>query len=109
MSNEQNAIELKHAAKMYGVSQRALYQALRDRGALDANNHPTTDYLRANYFTARFRSHQLPGTNIVRYYTVTRVLPLGLSLISQLAKELKENKPTTQTTTTQAITTGANA
>lgn len=87
-----HSLEIAKAAELVGIGSVTLFRELRRRNVLDEKNIPVRYYAENHYFRSSFRRHLLRGTLIKRYYTVTEVLPLGMALISEIAREIRHGR-----------------
>lgn len=77
-------VTIAQAAQSLGIGSRRLFQLLRQRGLLSANNIAQRQYVDAGYLRNEHRSHYLPGTKVQRWYTVPLVTGSGMALLQEL-------------------------
>jgi phage antirepressor YoqD-like protein len=80
---------LDDAARVIGAGPRALRHELRERGILDDKNIARRQWVQQGCFRVEARAYQLPGTRIQRHYAVTLVTGSGLSLLSEIAEQMR--------------------
>lgn len=72
------------AAQQLGVCHFKLYAALRCALIIGSKNLALPSYIQQGYFQNASRGFQLPGTKIMRQYTVSTVTPKGMSLLQEI-------------------------
>ncbi len=84
-----HAIEIGLAAKQLGIGSTTLFRELRQRGILSDKNIPVRHYVECGDFVLQQRMFHLRGTLIKRYYPITLVTARGLSLLDQIAQDIR--------------------